>query len=122
MKERRVSTGQLVFGLALIALGLASFLDSIDLVEIGRVGRYWPLILILIGVTSEIDALQSRKGGGGYFLIAIGVWFLAGRELFGLSYRTAFPLAVVVVGAGLTLHALFDLPAKRRRELDNDGC
>lgn len=115
MNERRIPAGPLVFGMALVALGGASFLDSIDLFEIGRYWRFWPMILILIGIATETEALQQRRSGGGYVLIAVGVWMLASQGLFGLTYRTAFPLALVVVGAGLTVHALTDLPGRKEK-------
>lgn len=120
MKQNRISVGQLVFGLVLIWFGTATFLDSIDLFEIGEYWRYWPLVLILIGATSELDALIARKSGGGFVLMAVGTWFLARMEMFGLAREAAFPLAMVIVGAGLTLHALLDRPVAVAPKEENE--
>jgi hypothetical protein len=113
--KRPIPLGKLAFGIALLAVGILSFTDALDLADLHHIGRFWPVLLILIGVSSEIDALRERRGGGGYIIAAVGVWFLAGREhLFGLTQRTAFPLALAVAGAGLILHAMVDRPSVKK--------
>jgi hypothetical protein len=122
ISEHRVSAGKLAFGLALVAVGALSFVDAIDLWEPDRLWRLWPLILIALGVASEIDALRARKSDGGSFLIGIGVWMLAGTQhFFGLTVRTAFPLAVAVVGIGVIVHALVDLPEKKEKDHERNS-
>jgi len=118
--EHRVSAGKLAFGLALLAVGTLSFVDAIDLWEPDRLWKLWPLILIVLGVASEADALRARKSDGGSILVGIGVWMLAGTQHFwGLSVRTAFPLAIAVVGIGVIVHALVDLP-EQKKENENE--
>lgn len=103
----RVSAGRLVFGMVLVAIGALAFVDAIDLWEPRELWRWWPLFLIVIGLSNEYDTLRTRRGEGGYVLIAVGVWLLAGsQEFLGLSYRTAFPLGIAVAGLGMILHAL----------------
>lgn len=107
----RIPIGKLVVGLVLLGVGIAALLDAIDVWEIGMLWRYWPLILIAIGVANAYEALRRRQGDGSYFLIGVGVWMLAGSfNLFGLSYGSAFPLAVIVVGLGAVIHAIVDVP------------
>jgi hypothetical protein len=111
ISPHRISAGKLVFGLALVTVGLLAFFDAIDFGTPDRLWRLWPLVLIALGLASEIDALRVRKNEGGGFLLGVGVWFLAGMQhWFGLTVRTAFPLGVVVLGASLVLHAIVDLP------------
>ena len=115
--ESRISAGKLVFGIALLAVGILLFVDAIDLWEPREIWRLWPVFLIVIGIGSEIDTLRTRKGDGGFVLIAIGVWMLAGSlELFDLSYRSAFPLGVVVFGLGLITHALLGVQKKEKND------
>ena len=117
--EHRISAGKLAFGLVLVAVGVLSFFDALDLWDPGRLWRLWPLILIALGLASEADALRARKNEGGAFLLGVGVWFLAGTQhWFGLTVRTAFPLFIVVVGASLILHALVDLPESKEKKND----
>ena len=110
-------TGKLVWGLALLTVGILGFLDAIDLYEVRGLWRYWPVLLIVLGVGSEADALAHRRSGGGYMLIAVGVWLLAGTHHFlGLTHRSAFPLGVAVAGLGVIVHALIDAPQQPKKE------
>lgn len=78
-------------------------------------------MLILVGGASEVDALRQRKSDGSFILIAIGVWMLAATQRFlGLRYGSAMPLAIAIVGLGLMVHALVDVPTKK--ENDHDHC
>jgi hypothetical protein len=105
---QRISTGKLAAGMALLALGIAALVDAHEL------WRYWPLLPIFIGVGQEADTLRTRRDSGGVFLIAVGVWMLCGSlRLFGLDYRDAFPVGVMVVGLGLVLHAVLGINGKK---------
>ena len=85
-----------------------------------EIWRYWPVFLIVLGVSNEIDALRTRRGDGGYILIAVGVWMLAGsQEFLGLDYRSAFPLGVVVAGLGVILHALLGVRSEKGEAVMN---
>ncbi|HEX2836239.1 MAG TPA: DUF5668 domain-containing protein [Thermoanaerobaculia bacterium] len=107
-----VKADKLVLGIALIALGIVGFLGAIDLLYIRDVWRLWPLLLIVIGIGNEVEAIRNRRKGGGWVLIAIGTWFLIGNfHIFGLSHSRAIPVIVVIAGASIALHALIDRPA-----------
>lgn len=115
--EPRISAGKLVFGIALLAVGILTFVDAIDVLDVREIWRYWPVILIVLGVSNEIDTIRTRKGDGGYILIAIGVWMLAATQGFlGLTYRSAFPLGVVVAGLGIIFHALLGVEGKKEKK------
>lgn len=112
----RVSTSRLVFGIALFAVGVLAFVDAIDLWNPREIWRFWPVILIVLGVAKEVDVLQTRKGDSGYVLIAIGVWMLAATQHFlGLDYASAFPIGIAVAGAGIILHALLGIDGKKEK-------
>lgn len=113
----RVSVGKLALGIVLVAVGGLAFVDWTDLWNPRELWRFWPAFLIVLGVSAEIDALRTRKGDGGYVLVAIGVWLLAGtHEFMGLDYVSAFPLGVAVAGMGLVLHALAGVDGKKEKE------
>jgi len=114
---KKISAGKLVVGLVLLVVGVATFLEAVDLWDSGSLWSYWPLILIAIGGANEIDAIRRRKSDGSYVLLGIGVWMLAGSfGLFGLSFGEAMPLAIVVVGLGVLLHAIIDVPGTQEKE------
>ena len=115
--DARIPFGKLALGIVLLLVGVLSFTDYMDLVDLREIWRFWPVFLIFIGVSSEIDSLRQRKDGGGHLLAAIGVWMLvANHRFWGLNHRTAFPLAIAVVGLGVILHALVDAPVSAKKE------
>ena len=119
--DDRIPMGKLAVGIALLLVGILSFTDYMDLIDLRHIWRFWPLLLIFIGVSSEIDALRQRQRGGGYIVAAIGVWMLAANQhLFGLSHRSAMPLGITVVGLGIILHALVDAPVASKKENHDD--
>lgn len=116
-----ISIEKLIIGVALVAVGIASFLGAIDVLDFTNIWRLWPLAFIVIGLASEAEALRKRRSDGGWILIAFGVWMLAAtRGILGLTYGSALPLAVVVAGVFLVLHAVFDLPVAEEKENEND--
>jgi len=107
----RFPVGKLAVGLVLLGVGIAAFFDAIDVWEIGMLWRYWPLILIAIGAVNAFEAFLRRQGDGSYFLLGVGLWMLAGSfNLFGLTYASAFPIGIIVVGFGAVVHAIIDVP------------
>ena len=128
MEENKpaLSIQKLIFGLVLMTFGVLAFVDSMDLWNPGQWWRLWPVALIVLGLGSEADALFARRpSGGGVFLLAVGVWmFVARSGYFGLSHRTAFPLAIAVVGLFMTLHALVDKPQPeaQKKETNHEPC
>lgn len=115
---------KLVFGLLLVGFGIVAFLGTVDLWNSWMPFGLLPLALVALGLASEADAFRARRSSGGAILVAIGVWLLIGNhDLFGLSHRTAFPVAVAVVGLFMTLHALVDRPAAvQTKENEHEPC
>jgi hypothetical protein len=112
-----LSAGKLVFGLALLGVGILAFVDAIDLWDFRELWRFWPVILIALGIAKEVDVLRTRKGDNGYVLIAIGVWLLAATQRFlGLHYDTAFPLGIIVAGLGIIVHAMLGIGTKKEKQ------
>ena len=119
--DGRFPVSKLIFGLILIAVGVLAFIDAIDLWNPRLLWRLWPVGVIVLGLASEVEALVARRDSGGSLLIGFGVWMLAGmHHVFGLSYRTAFPLGFAVVGLFMVLHALVDKP-EVKKENNNES-
>jgi cell wall-active antibiotic response 4TMS protein YvqF len=115
----RFPVSKLAWGLLLLVVGAVSFTDGIDLWNPREIWRFWPLALIAVGIAGEVDALRLRKSDGSYIILAIGVWQLAATQRFlGLHYGSAMPLGIAVVGLGLILHALIDIPAPKENDRD----
>ncbi|HPW17633.1 MAG TPA: DUF5668 domain-containing protein [Candidatus Aminicenantes bacterium] len=93
--------GRIFWGILLIFLGVLFLLDQMGRIVFGDfVGRYWPAIFILIGV-SILLSNNFRNVGAGAFFILFGAFFLLIRlRVFDRAlWHFVWPLAII--GAGL---------------------
>jgi hypothetical protein len=98
-KARFRVTGQLIAGLVLAGLGVLFTLDNLDLIRARDVLRYWPVILILVGISQIVQAQSSAGTVGGSIWIIIG-GLLLGDQLDLVSNIFSFwPLFLVGVGS-----------------------
>ena len=105
--SRNVDRGALAGGIILIAIGAMFLLSELNIAHFGGLmRRYWPMILVVIGVSN----LFSRETvWSGLWLIALGAWLqISHLGLFGLSYRTSWPLLLIALGGGMILRSIFD--------------
>ncbi len=91
----------LIFGLAVIAIGVLFLLDNFG-VPVGFLWGYWPVLLIAVGLAKVLDARDTSGRTGGAVIMLVGLVlvadkvhlpFLAGRNLWDL-----WPLALIVFG------------------------
>src|SRR6185369_5923442 len=93
------SNAGVVPGLVLVAIGALFFLNNLHIVYIREWFRFWPAILIAVGIVKLVD---SSFGGGRVFggiVAGFGALFLA-RNLgyLDLSMREIWPLFLVGLG------------------------
>ena len=99
---RRVS--RLVGGVLLLFLGAIFVLQNLGYVRAGRLGDYWPLLLVWLGLTRML----SRQGtiGSGFVIFALGVFFQLDRlDVFWIPMRPFWPALLIVIGLGLIADA-----------------
>ncbi|TDR81519.1 LiaF transmembrane domain-containing protein [Paludibacterium purpuratum] len=77
---RRRQQRRIVFGLFFIVAGVLALLGNLHLIEIGDIGHYWPTVFCVFGA---LHVVQARRLSG-----------------------AAFGIALIVLGAGLTLQNL----------------
>jgi hypothetical protein len=101
----RVRVPALMWGIALIALGVLFQLDRLDIIEFGRVvNRYWPVIIIAVGAAKAL----SGNLWGGFWMIVVGTWLQMVRlRMWGMSFDNSWPLLLVAFGAAMIGRALF---------------
>jgi predicted membrane protein len=107
MQEPRGSQIQprLVIGLVILALGAILALESTGVVDFHiRWRDYWPVVLIVIGLTHVLRPRRHRTGG--YVLLFLGCWFLARNLFFWNLDHLFFPFLLLIVGAALVLGSL----------------
>lgn len=99
-------TGRLMAGVILLGLGALFLLDSFDVLDAGRFHDYWPVLLILLGISSLLNH-GSGKRGWGVVLVGVGsVLLLRNLHLFYFPGRAVWPLVLVLIGANLIWRSL----------------
>jgi cell wall-active antibiotic response 4TMS protein YvqF len=111
-------TPRLVLGVGLALFGAVLTLDRLGLVEADLLLRFWPVILIAIGVLQYRHAPGSQRGArsvNGVIWIVIGVWLLLNslRILRVGIWDLFWPLVLIAIGVSLVRQTLrrSDTPA-----------
>lgn len=103
---RGPNLGRLVFGLVILALGVIFTLDTLDMIESGNILRYWPVLLIAVGLGK---LAQPREIGGKFFglILAIVGTLLLLRELDVIPWSVwdFWPLILVLLGISIVSQA-----------------
>jgi hypothetical protein len=102
-------TPRLVLGIGLAAFGLILTLDRLHLVDARVALRFWPVLLIAIGVQQYFNPGAGRhqgvRSGNGLIWIVIGGWLLLNslRIVRVGIWELFWPLVLIVVGVSLVM-------------------
>jgi predicted membrane protein len=106
-EHRNQGIGRFIAGGILILLGLVYALDSFGVLYAGDIFRYWPLILIGIGITRILQARLPGHRMVGLVLIALGaVFLLRTLRIFSFHSRDVWPVVLLLAGGALIWQAL----------------
>ena len=89
-------------GLFLILLGSGLLMDQMGYIDFGDIiGLYWPVILILVGISGLFDRNNSKTGS--LILITLGVLFQLNRlDYIEVNvFRLFLPLILIIVGLNI---------------------
>src|ERR1044071_1321730 len=115
MKSERfdqIASTRLLVGLWLIALGTIFLLGYLDVINIGRVMRYfWPLVLIFIGSSMLIHPTRARRERLGWVFVGLGSWiFINKLGWIDISIiKLFFPALLLTIG-GMLVWRAFSAP------------
>lgn len=113
---------ELVRGLLLVAVGLAFFLDRMDIVELDAWWHYAPLLLVVIGINRTIGYPTARDFISGLWSAFIGIWLFACFEgLFGLTFANSWPVFVIVSGLTIVLRPFAERRFKTNQESGHEA-
>lgn len=99
----RIDHASLAVGLLIILLGAAFFLERLDYFDLREVWRFWPTVLIAVGL---LQAVRPGNGRPSIFLLLMGVWLqISTLELWGLGWGDSWPLLIMFIGASLVFDA-----------------
>ena len=111
-RSRDGTAPRLLWGVALILLGVALLPDPLGPIdiEVRDLVRQWPLLLVVLGVVQMMNARRGERSHGG-LLIVVGAWFLLNRWT-SMDGRDTWPLLIVAVGVMMIWTALTQKPAR----------
>ncbi len=99
---RRGPQGGIITGIVIVCVGVILLLAQIGFLDLGSIWRFWPVILILVGLSKLFEATAPSQRVWGGMLSIIGALLLAhyfGHFRFGID--RIWPL--FVIGGGLSL-------------------
>lgn len=100
---------QWIWGLGLIGLGLAFFLDRFDLIDAAEVWVYWPVLTAVIGVARLLSAASAREVEGALWLLVVSAWWAVSfNAWWGLDFANSWPVFLIAAGAGMVLRPLLE--------------
>ena len=109
-----------VFGVFLVLVGAALMLERVGVADLGAYWRYWPLILVIIGVGHWLAPGPNDSPHDGFWFVFVGLLVLAHNlSLFRLGQ--SWPLFLVVAGAEVAWRALRRSEPVDREEVRHDS-
>ncbi len=118
----RNTGGRFAFGVVLIVLGALFLAQNLDLIYVGHIGRYWPMIFILIGLVKLSDGSANARNGSGLGWIFFGAWLLIStNELWGFDFHNSWPILIIGWGISLLWKALYRQPRLLTAEEQHHG-
>ena len=109
--DRRRSSGQALAGLLLLSMGSLLFAQNLDLLNVRRFVRYWPVLPLVVGL---LKLLTGDSRGDRVFGVVLSI-FGAGQLAKVLGYWSPGPadvVALVLIGVGgyFIVRGLFGRP------------
>ena len=100
-------TGQMILGIAIAVVGLLFTLDNMDVLRARDYLRYWPVVLIALGLVHVVQAQTSAGAFGGIIWVLVGSALLGHRLGFlALNPWNYWPLLLVLVGGRIVWQSL----------------
>jgi hypothetical protein len=114
--------GRFVFGLVLILLGALFLAHNLDIIYVDHIGRYWPVIFILIGLVKLSESGVNAQHGSGLGWIFLGAWlFISINRLWGFDFNNSWPILIIGWGVSLLWRALYRQPGLLTAEEHRHG-
>lgn len=98
---------RLVFGLAILTLGVVLLLGKLEILDPDKVIQYWPLVLVAFGLAKLLQRGAASGRVGGAILTIVGVFvLLLNLDLIKVDFDVIWPLALVVLGVWIVARAV----------------
>jgi NADH:ubiquinone oxidoreductase subunit 5 (subunit L)/multisubunit Na+/H+ antiporter MnhA subunit len=120
MRTRGRQSRQVVVGVLFMAVGALLMLENFDLLAVGELWRYWPLVLITMGVANVVEGPLRRRQDG-FWMMMVGTWLLL-NMLEILQWQDSWPLMIVIVGVNMVLRAITGVDQRDVKLAGNSGA
>jgi predicted membrane protein len=112
---------RIFWGLLLIVVGALLLFAQMDWWSFGRlVGRFWPVIFILLGI-SMLVSNNFRNVGSGVFFVLFGTFFLLVKwDVLHEIWRYIWPGVIILAGLWILLRPAVQADKKKIPEMTGD--
>lgn len=108
-----------VWGVLLISIGAMLTLGQLGFAGVIPPYHWWPAILFVVGVAQMIAPERPKQFASGFSFVLMSLWFFACIEhWYGLRYRTAWPLLLVIFGGEMILVAALERSGAARKQTE----
>lgn len=98
---------RVVVGTVLVIVGIVFILMNIGVVGHVPFFRFWPLIIVVIGLNKLLQADSGHGRWEGVWMLLLGAWFqMVTLHAYGMTYRNSWPLLLIVWGIYLAGSAI----------------
>ena len=97
-------TTRLIIGIFLAALGVLMALDNLNVIDADSILRFWPLLLIAIGIAKIND--ETSRGLGGAAIVAGVILLVWTTHFIRFSIFDLWPLLIVAAGVVIVAQAI----------------
>jgi hypothetical protein len=98
-------TPQIILGLCIIAFGVALTADNLGYADASRILRWWPVGIILVGVTKMLQGCSPSGRVVGGVITFIGVALL-GESIDVFAIWAWWPMALIALGAVIVFRSM----------------
>ena len=100
--------GAFVLGLGIFVLGVILILDNFGVFDASVLAPFWPLLLVVIGVSHLVGPTSARKVGWGLSWIAVGaIILLKNLGVIAVGIGVLWPVVLLIFGVMLTAQEAF---------------
>jgi predicted membrane protein len=105
--QRRHGHGRhgIFFGALICAVGVILLLDHLGYVSADHLWRFWPLIIVIVGVANLTDATQ--RAWGLLLVVVGGLFLLSSLDIIRLHWGDIWPIAIIAAGALMIWNSVY---------------
>jgi hypothetical protein len=93
--------------MGILVLGMVLILDNFGLIDASVFAPWWPILLMVLGLSHLLQPEPSRKVGWGLSWIAVGAIILLNNlDVIAVGLNVLWPMVLLIIGANLLVGGL----------------